>query len=400
MIKNNNSNIVKKTKITVVGSGYVGMSLAVLLAQNNEVVVLDVDASRIETVNSKKSTVADPQIESFLVEKDLDIFATLDKHAAYNESSFIIVATPTNYDTDTNYFDTTSVDQVVRDALKYNPDALVVIKSTIPMGHTRLLQKLHNTKRVIFSPEFLREGQALHDNLYPSRIIIGSMLKSGKVFANLLIEGSYKKDAETLFIPSTEAEAVKLFSNTYLAMRVAFFNELDSYALMHELEARSIINGVCLDTRIGNDYNNPSFGYGGYCLPKDTKQLLANFKNVPQTLIEAIVSSNSTRKDLIADYINKLCPNVVGIYRLLMKEGSDNFRDSAIKGIIKRIKEKGIEVVVFEPSYNKPDFFQSKVINSLDEFKKISDVIICNRMSADLDDVSEKVFTRDLFGVN
>jgi UDPglucose 6-dehydrogenase len=376
----------------------VGMSLAVLLAQHNDVVVLDVDASRVEKVNNMQSTVADTEIEAFLAEKELSLTATLDKQAAYKGASFVVVATPTNYDPDTNRFDTGSVDSVVNDALKLNADALVVIKSTIPVGHTKSLQEKHNTNRVIFSPEFLREGQALKDNLYPSRIIVGSQLEAGKGFANLLVEGADKSDIETLFIHSTEAEAVKLFANTYLAMRVSFFNELDSYALAHDLDTKSIINGVCMDERIGEGYNNPSFGYGGYCLPKDTKQLLANYDQVPQTLIQAIVSSNTTRKDFIADSIIKLNPKVVGIYRLVMKQGSDNFRASAIQGIMKRIKAKGIEVVIYEPTYDAAEFFQSKVISSLDEFKNNSDVIISNRMSAELDNVEEKVFTRDLFG--
>jgi UDPglucose 6-dehydrogenase len=390
--------LTNKTKITVVGSGYVGMSLAVLLAQHNDVVVHDVDASRVEKVNNKQSTVADSEIEAFLADKELSLTATLDKQAAYEGASFVVVATPTNYDPDTNRFDTSSVDSVVSDALELNADALVVIKSTIPVGHTKSLQEYHNTDRVIFSPEFLREGQALRDNLYPSRIIVGSQLEAGKAFANLLVQGAEKSEIETLFIRSTEAEAVKLFANTYLAMRVSFFNELDSYALAHDLDTKSIINGVCLDERIGQDYNNPSFGYGGYCLPKDTKQLLANYDQVPQTLIKAIVSSNTTRKDFIADSIIKLNPKVVGIYRLVMKQGSDNFRASAIQGIMKRIKAKGIEVVIYEPTYDETEFFQSKVISSLDEFNDKSDVIISNRISDELNGVAEKVFTRDLFG--
>jgi UDPglucose 6-dehydrogenase len=390
--------LTNKTKITVVGSGYVGMSLAVLLAQHNEVVVLDVDASRVEKVNNKQSTVADAEIEAFLADKELSLTATLDKQAAYEGASFVVVATPTNYDPDTNRFDTTSVDRVVGDALELNSDALVVIKSTIPVGHTKSLQEKYETDRVIFSPEFLREGQALKDNLYPSRIIVGSQLEAGRAFANLLVQGADKSEIETLFIRSTEAEAVKLFANTYLAMRVSFFNELDSYALAHDLDTKSIINGVCLDERIGEGYNNPSFGYGGYCLPKDTKQLLANYDQVPQTLIQAIVSSNTTRKDFIADSIIKLKPKVVGIYRLVMKQGSDNFRASAIQGIMKRIKAKGIEVVIYEPTYDEAEFFQSRVLSSLDDFKTASDVIISNRMSDEIIDVDEKVFTRDLFG--
>ena len=376
------------------------MSLAVLLAQHNDVVVLDVDASRVEKVNNKQSTVADAEIEAFLSEKELSLTATLDKQAAYKGASFVVVATPTNYDPDTNRFDTSSVDSVVGDALELNADALVVIKSTIPVGHTKSLQEKHNTDRVIFSPEFLREGQALKDNLYPSRIIVGSQLEDGKAFANLLVKGAEKSDIETLFIRSTEAEAVKLFANTYLAMRVSFFNELDSYALAHDLDTKSIINGVCLDERIGEGYNNPSFGYGGYCLPKDTKQLLANYDQVPQTLIQAIVSSNSTRKDFIADSIIKLTPKVVGIYRLVMKQGSDNFRASAIQGIMKRIKAKGIEVVIYEPTYDEAEFFNSKVVNSLDEFKKKSDIILTNRLDEELNNVSEKIFTRDIFRNN
>jgi UDPglucose 6-dehydrogenase len=387
----------KKTKITVVGSGYVGMSLAVLLAQHNDVVVLDVEASRVEKVNNKQSTVADAEIEAFLAEKELSLTATLDKQVAYKDASFVVVATPTNYDPDTNRFDTSSVDRVVSDALELNSDALVVIKSTIPVGHTKSLQEHHKTDRVIFSPEFLREGQALSDNLYPSRIIVGSQSEAGNAFANLLVEGAEKIDIEILFIRSTEAEAVKLFANTYLAMRVSFFNELDSYALAHDLDTKSIINGVCLDERIGQGYNNPSFGYGGYCLPKDTKQLLANYDQVPQTLIQAIVSSNTTRKDFIADSIIKLSPKVVGIYRLVMKQGSDNFRASAIQGIMKRIKAKGIEVVVYEPELKEVKFFGSKVITNLDHFKHISDVIISNRKAECLKDVSKKCFSRDLF---
>jgi UDPglucose 6-dehydrogenase len=390
--------LTNKTKITVVGSGYVGMSLAVLLAQHNDVVLLDIDPTRVEKVNKKQSTVADAEIEAFLADKELSLTATLNKQAAYKGANFVVVATPTNYDPDTNRFDTSSVDSVVGDALEQNTNALVVIKSTIPVGHTKSLQEKYATDRVIFSPEFLREGQALKDNLYPSRIIVGSQLEAGRAFANLLVEGAEKSEIETLFIRSTEAEAVKLFANTYLAMRVSFFNELDSYALAHDLDTKSIINGMCLDERIGEGYNNPSFGYGGYCLPKDTKQLLANYDQVPQTLIQAIVSSNTTRKDFISDSIIKLNPKVVGIYRLVMKQGSDNFRASAIQGIMKRVKAKGIEVVIYEPTYDEAEFFQSKVLSSLDEFKNKSDVIISNRMSAELDDVDEKVFTRDIFG--
>ena len=359
----------KREKIVVVGSGYVGMSLSVLLAQHNDVTVLDIDPERVSCINNKKSTVADTEIESFLAEKSLCLTATLDKKVAYRDVSFVVVATPTNYDAATNCFDTSSVDIVVEDALGLNQDALVVIKSTIPVGHTRYLQEKFQTDRVVFSPEFLREGRALHDNLWPSRIIVGSQCKLGSDFAKLLEQGAEKAQIETLFMPATEAEAVKLFANTYLAMRISFFNELDSYALVHDLETESIINGVCLDERIGGGYNNPSFGYGGYCLPKDTKQLLANYNQIPQTLIQAIVTSNATRKDLIADEILKLNPTVIGFYRLVMKHGSDNFRSSAIQGIMKRIKAKGIPVVIFEPVLNADEFFGSKVLEDIEVFK-------------------------------
>ena len=392
--------MINKTKITVVGSGYVGMSLAALLSQNNEVTVLYIDSARVDKINNKLSTVADAEIELFFSEKDLSITATTDKKIAYEGASFVIVATPTNYDTENNYFDTSSVDDVVGDALQLNKQAYVVIKSTIPVGHTKLLQEKYATNRIIFSPEFLREGQALKDNLYPSRIIIGSHLEAGKTFAKILAKGAKKQDIETLFIDSTEAEAVKLFSNTYLAMRVSFFNELDSYALSNDLNAESIISGVCLDERIGGGFNNPSFGYGGYCLPKDTKQLLANFDQVPQTLMQAIVSSNAKRKDFIADSIINLKPRIVGIYKLSMKKDSDNFRASAIKGIMRRIKDKGIEIVIYEPDLKENEFENLKVLDSLKSFKDISDIIISNRLSSDLDDVADKVFTRDLFGVD
>ena len=387
----------KKTKITVVGSGYVGMSLSVLLAQHTDVTILDIDATRVDKINNRQSTVADTEIESFLAEKSLSLSATLDKQVAYGGASFIVVATPTNYDTDTNRFDTSSVDDVVEDALSLNQDALVVIKSTIPVGHTKSLQEKFESDRVIFSPEFLREGQALKDNLYPSRIIVGSQLEAGEKFARLLVQGAAKKDIETLFMRSTEAEAVKLFANTYLAMRVSFFNELDSYALANELDTRSIIKGVSLDDRIGGGYNNPSFGYGGYCLPKDTKQLRANYRDVPNSLISAIVDANSTRKDFVADSIISKNPKVVGIHRLIMKSESDNFRASSIQGIMKRIKAKGIEVVVYEPMLAEADFFGSKVISDLNKFKQLSDLIVTNRMSDCLNDVKDKVYTRDLF---
>ena len=377
-----------------------GMSLSVLLAQHNDVTVLDIDAERVSRINNKQSTIADTEIELFLAEKSLSLVATLDKQVAYEGASFVIIATPTNYDTDTNRFDTSSVDAVVEDALSLNQDALVVIKSTVPVGHTKSLQEKFKTDRVIFSPEFLREGQALQDNLYPSRIIVGSQCKAGAEFAGLLQQGAEKVDVDTLFIRSTEAEAVKLFANTYLAMRVSFFNELDSYSLTHELDTKSIINGVCLDERIGSGYNNPSFGYGGYCLPKDTKQLLANYEQVPQTLIEAIVSSNTTRKDFIANEILKSNPKVVGIYRLAMKEGSDNFRSSAVQGIMKRIKAKGVEVLVYEPSLQELEFFGSEVVKDLNQFKRRSGVIVANRRAESLVDVERKLFSRDLFGSN
>ncbi len=390
----------KDIKITVVGSGYVGMSLSVLLAQHNDVTVLDIDSERVDKINNKESTISDSEIEQFLKQNSLSLTATLDKKIAYEGANFIVVATPTNYDLDTNQFDTNTVDSVVEDALNLSPQALVVIKSTIPVGHTRMLQEKFMTNRVIFSPEFLREGQALQDNLYPSRIIVGSHCKSGEEFSDLLRQGAKKQDVETLFIRSTEAEAVKLFANTYLAMRVSFFNELDSYALANDLDTRSIIEGVCLDERIGENYNNPSFGYGGYCLPKDTKQLLANYEHVPQTLINAIVSSNTTRKDFIADEIRKFNPNIVGFYRLVMKADSDNFRSSAVQGIMKRIKAKGVEVIVYEPELEEEEFFGSKVITDLNKFKEMSDVIVANRKSDCLKDVEEKCFSRDLFGDN
>jgi UDPglucose 6-dehydrogenase len=390
----------ERIKITVVGSGYVGMSLSVLFAQHNDVTVLDIDAERVGRINNKQSTVADTDIELFLAEKSLSLTATLDKQDAYEGASFIIVATPTDYDSDTNRFDTSSVDAVVGEALILNQNALVVIKSTIPVGHTKSLQERFETNRVIFSPEFLREGQALKDNLYPSRIIVGGQCKACLKFASLLKGGAKKVNVETLFIRSTEAEAVKLFANTYLAMRVSFFNELDSYALANELETKSIINGLCLDERIRDGYNNPSFGYGGYCLPKDTKQLLANYEAVPQTLIEAIVSSNTTRKDFITNAILKENPKTVGFYRLVMKEGSDNFRSSAIQGLMSRIRKAGIDVIIYEPELNESSFDEMKVINSLSVFKDTSDIIVTNRNSENLQDVRHKVFTRDIFNNN
>ena len=390
----------ERVKITVVGSGYVGMSLSVLLAQHNDVTMLDVDAEKVGKVNNKQSTVADTEIESFLAEKSLSLTATLDKQIAYEGASFIIVATPTNYDSDTNRFDTSSVDAVVEDALSISQHALVVIKSTIPVGHTKSLQERLETDRVIFSPEFLREGQALKDNLYPSRIIVGSQCKAGAEFASLLKSGAKKVDVETLFIRSAEAEAVKLFANTYLAMRVSFFNELDSYALANELDTKSIINGVCLDGRIRDGYNNPSFGYGGYCLPKDTKQLLANYEAIPQTLIGAIVSSNTTRKDFITNAILKEKPKTVGFYRLVMKKGSDNFRSSAIQGLMSRIRKAGIDVIIYEPELKESSFDGMNIINSLSIFKNTADIIVTNRDSENLQDIKHKVFTRDVFNNN
>jgi UDPglucose 6-dehydrogenase len=390
----------EKLKVTVVGSGYVGMSLAVLLAQHNDVTVLDIDPDRVDQVNRRESTVADADIEAFLKERELNLSATLDVDEAYSGADFVVVAAPTNYDPDTNRFDTRAVDSVVMQATVLAKGALVVIKSTVPVGHTQGLQGVCSSDRIVFSPEFLREGQALHDNLHPSRIIIGCSEELGAGFAKLLLDAAEKTEVDILFIPSNEAEAVKLFANTYLAMRVSFFNELDSYAMAAGLDTAKIIDGVCLDDRIGGGYNNPSFGYGGYCLPKDAKQLLANYKSVPQNLIQAIVSSNATRKDFIADRIIALNPKVVGIYRLVMKQGSDNFRASAIQGIMKRLKAKGIEVVIYEPTYSEATFFSSKVLKSLDEFKCLAEVIISNRMHGALSDVAEKVFTRDLYGKN
>lgn len=387
----------EKVKVTVVGSGYVGMSLAVLLSQRNDVTVLDINPERVDQVNRRESTVADTAIEAFLRNRDLSLRATLDKQDAYSGASYVVVATPTNYDPDTNRFDTSSVDIVVSEAVTFATGALVVIKSTVPVGHTRSLQDAFSTKNIIFSPEFLREGQALKDNLYPSRIIMGCSEGLGSEFAQLLLDAAEKVDLETLYMSSTEAEAVKLFANTYLAMRVSFFNELDSYAMAAGLDTANVINGVCRDGRIGDGYNNPSFGYGGYCLPKDTKQLLANYDQVPQNLIQAIVSSNATRKDFIADTIIELSPRVVGIYRLVMKQGSDNFRASAIQGIMKRLKAKGVQIVIYEPSYTESTFFNSEVLTSLSEFKERADIIICNRKHNNLRDVSEKIFTRDIY---
>lgn len=379
------------------GSGYVGMSLAVLFAQYNDVVVLDVNSARVDQINNNQSTVVDARIEAFLAEKELSLMATLDKQIAYDGAGFVVVATPTNYDPETNRFDTSSVDRVVSDVLELNSKALIIIKSTIPVGHTKFLQEKHKSNLIIFSPEFLREGSALEDNLYPSRIIIGSKIKEGKDFCNLLLQGAIKTGIDTLFISSSEAEAVKLFANTYLAMRVSFFNELDSYAFANELDTKSIITGVSLDQRIGDGYNNPSFGYGGYCLPKDTKQLLANFEHIPQTLIKAIVSSNIIRKDFIAEKVLENQPKVVGFFRLTMKEGSNNFRSSAIQGIMKRVKAKGCKVIIYEPLVLQKTIFEINVVRNKRDFFNMSDVIVANRMSSDLDCVKEKVFTRDQF---
>jgi UDPglucose 6-dehydrogenase len=389
-----------KSKITVVGSGYVGMSLAVLLSQHNDVCVLDIDQARVNQINNKESTIGDSEIEKFISSKQLNLVATTDKQQAYAESQFVIVATPTDYDEINNRFNTSSVDSVVEDALTMNNRASIIIKSTIPVNHTQHLQAIYQTERVFFSPEFLREGKALYDNLHPSRIIIGSKCENGKIFAKLLSAAAIKKDIEVLYISSAEAEAIKLFANTYLAMRVSFFNELDSYAMSNSLDTKSIIQGVCLDGRIGDGYNNPSFGYGGYCLPKDTKQLLANYEHVPQTLINAIVTSNSTRKDFVADQILKLKPQTVGFYRLVMKAGSDNFRFSAIQGVMKRVKSKGVNVIVFEPELSDKEFFGSPVISDLEEFKAASNIIVANRKSELLSDVQDKIFSRDFFGGN